>query len=133
MSEGLLTVAAFGAGMTVIGLYLVCLYLVADALLDRLANKNNHELSRPRHRRRWLRGPPDHHVACETPPDSASSPRAGSSRRLVVTKIATLHDGRAAIPAKGDADALASCSSRDADLRLVGCCCFSRGILIPGE
>jgi hypothetical protein len=43
MSEGLLTFAAFGAGMTVIGLYLVCLYLVADALLDRLANKNNHE------------------------------------------------------------------------------------------
>jgi hypothetical protein len=37
MSEGLLTFAAFGAGMTVIGLYLVCLYLVADALLDRLA------------------------------------------------------------------------------------------------
>ena len=43
MSEGLLAFAAFGAGITVVGLYLVSLYLVVDALLDRLANKNNHE------------------------------------------------------------------------------------------
>jgi hypothetical protein len=132
MSEGLLTVAAF-AGMTVIGLYLVAYTWSLTRYSTGSLTKTTTSLSRPRHWRRWLRGPPDHHVACETPPDSASSPRAGSSRRLVVTKIATLHDGRAAIPAKGDADALASCSSRDADLRLVGCCCFSRGILIPGE
>jgi hypothetical protein len=39
MSEGLLTFAAFSAGMTGIGLYLVVLSLAVDALLDRLAPK----------------------------------------------------------------------------------------------
>jgi hypothetical protein len=36
MPEGLLTFAAFGAGMIGIGVYLVGLYFVVDALLDRL-------------------------------------------------------------------------------------------------
>ena len=37
MSEGLLTFAAFGAGMS--GIYLIVLSLAVDALLDRLAQK----------------------------------------------------------------------------------------------
>lgn len=48
MPEGLLTLAAFGAGMTVIGSYLVALYLVADALLDRLTSKSGRDLEQPR-------------------------------------------------------------------------------------
>ena len=40
MPEGLLTIAAFGAGMTGIALYVVGLSLAVDMLLDRLNNKN---------------------------------------------------------------------------------------------